>query len=124
MGDCCGLVDVDLVVELLAQASSTFQHSHQVGSPRELRKTTCSSWGCQVIGLHYTQLHNSPQGCISSQDVGGQERLVAAAQEDHHPPYHIRTAPDTATRSQHRLRMGCRTNRLKPLCSEASRDST
>jgi hypothetical protein len=74
MGDCCGLVDVDLVVELLAQASSTFQHSHQVGSPRELRKTTCSSWGCQVIGLHYTQLHNSPQGCISSQDVGGQER--------------------------------------------------
>jgi hypothetical protein len=26
-GSCCGLVDVDLVVELLAQAASTFQHS-------------------------------------------------------------------------------------------------
>ena len=43
-GWCCGLVDVALVVELLAQAASTFQRSlaHQVGSPRELRKSACA----------------------------------------------------------------------------------
>lgn len=50
-GCCCGLADVDLILELLAQAARarSSSDSHQVGSPRELRKSTCAV-------LYYGQL--------------------------------------------------------------------